>query len=126
LAKIVRHKLNQEVLDERAREDARKRGGADITHRGQQSAIRQADVDLDLIASHAIPPDEQAIAGEGVELRLRRLDLSGQSLRAVAEKLADEFTHREIAHLLNMPLSAVHKKVRQIKTILAARETDLG
>jgi DNA-directed RNA polymerase specialized sigma24 family protein len=126
LAKVVRHKLNQEVLDERAREDARKRGGAGITHRNQQSAVRQADVDLDSINSHALPPDQEVIANECIERRLTRLDLHDPSLRAVAVRLADEFTHREIAHLLNMPLSAVHEKVRQIKIILAARETDLG
>jgi DNA-directed RNA polymerase specialized sigma24 family protein len=124
LNKIVRHILNQEVLDERTRENARKRGGAGNGQHGARSAMRRADADLDAIDSHTPAPDEQAIAAESIELTLRRLDRHDPSLRAVAVKIAERFTHHEIAEHLKCPLWVVHAKVRSIKRILAFHEAD--
>jgi DNA-directed RNA polymerase specialized sigma24 family protein len=126
LCRVVRYKLNQEVLDERAREDARKRGGAGAGQRGQRPAMRQADADLDAIESHTPAPEEQMIAAESIERTLKRLDRHDPSLRAVAVKVLERFTHQEISEQLNHPVWVVHEKVRRIKMILASAAADRG
>jgi hypothetical protein len=87
---------------------------------------RHVDIDLDGIGSHALSPDEQLVAEDGLEWRLKRLDLRDPSLRAVAVKIAEGFTHREIAALLNQPPWVVHEKVRLIKTILGPPAVEPG
>ena len=123
-AKLVRHKLHQAVLHERAREGRRRRGGSGSANRHVVPAVRDLDADLEAIASHTPPPDEQLIADDGVERRLALLEVQDHSLRVVAEKKADGFTHRQIAAHLGLPLSAVNRMVRQIQAILGRRDPD--
>ena len=86
--KLLAHKLKQGVLDEREREEARKRGGA---------SLRRVDADLEAIDSHAVPSEELALAEERVEVWLPRLHRRDPVLRAIAVKKADGFNRREIA-----------------------------
>ena len=116
LEKLVSHKLNQKVLDERAREGRRKRGGPGARH---------LDADFEAIESHAPPPDEQVIAEDEVEWLLGELGLQDPSLRVVAVRKADGFTHSEIAAELGRPLSVLERQVRLIKAILGRLDTDL-
>jgi RNA polymerase sigma factor (sigma-70 family) len=118
--KILRHVLDQEVLDERAREGALKRRGgrSGTSQAGQASNTGTVDADFDVIDSHTLPADEQVIAQEEVDATLENLALLDPSLRAVAAKKAEGFTHREIAGLLGLPLSAVERRVRAIKAFL--------
>src|SRR5262249_31767589 len=70
--KLSRHKLDQEVLDERARQEARKRGGAGASaaRAGRAPIILHVDEDFDAVDPRAPSPDEHIIAQEEVERRL--------------------------------------------------------
>ena len=119
LMKLLRHLLNHQVLDERAREDAGKRGGRVACQDGAASAVRHLGADFDTIDVHAAPPDEQLIAAEEVERRLSRLAQHDSALRAIATRKADGFNHREIAVQLGLTVSTIEHRVQAIKTILA-------
>ncbi len=118
LVKLLRHTLDQEVLDERDREHTHKRGGAAMPEGVRASAARPVDAELEAIDSHARPPEEQVIAQDAVERLLWLLDAHDPSLRTVAKGIADGFTHREIAALLGLSLRAVDQRARRIKAIL--------
>jgi hypothetical protein len=67
LVKLVRHKLAQSVLHERARENTHKRYDPAAVQGDQTGALRQLDAEIEPIDPHALRPDEQAIANEAVE-----------------------------------------------------------
>ncbi len=113
--KLLAHKLKQGVLDEREREEARKRGGA---------SLRRVDADLEAIDSHAVPSEELALAEERVEVWLPRLHRRDPVLRAIAVKKADGFNRREIAAQLGLPERAVEYGTTLIKAILRSAESD--
>jgi DNA-directed RNA polymerase specialized sigma24 family protein len=126
VVRLFRHKLAHAVLRERARADARKRGGSGSAGWRVSRAARDSDVDLDAIGSHTPPPEEQAIVTEEVERRLTLLDQHNPGLRAVAVKKAEGFTHEEIAGQLGGSLSTVERQVRRIKAILEMHVSDPG
>jgi DNA-directed RNA polymerase specialized sigma24 family protein len=126
VVRLFRHKLAHAVLRERARAAARKRGGSGSAGWRVSRAARDPDVDLDAIGSDTPPPEVQAIVSEEVERRLTLLDQHNPSLRAVAVKKAEGFTHEEIAGQLGGSLSTVERQVRRIKAILEMHVSDPG
>jgi DNA-directed RNA polymerase specialized sigma24 family protein len=122
LLKLVRHKLAQEVLHELAREGRSKRGGGRATAscHTRTSSSRHLLRHLHAIDSCAAPVEEQAIAQEELAATLQLVGQDDPSLRAVATKKAEGFTHREIASVLGLPLWSVEQKVRVIKGIVAS------
>jgi RNA polymerase sigma factor (sigma-70 family) len=124
--KVFLRALEQEILDGRDRERARKRfGAATPADVARVWDVRHVEAEeLDRTDPHAPRPDDQVIAIDSVEQSLLLLDTHDPSLRAVAMWLADGCTHREIATRLGRSTFAVKRQVRRIKAILARLTRD--
>jgi DNA-directed RNA polymerase specialized sigma24 family protein len=120
LVKLVRHKLAQSVLHERARENAQKRRDPATVRGGRPEAVCHLDSEIEPVDRQALSPDEQAIADEVVECWLLLLDCHDPTLRAIATRKSDGFNHREIAAQLGVGLSTVEHRLRVIRTILVS------
>jgi RNA polymerase sigma factor (sigma-70 family) len=120
-AKLFLRKLNQKILDERARQRGQKVGVPGANDGDRPAAMHDLDDDLDAIDSPALPPDEQVMGNDRVEWMLGLLALEDPSLRLVAMRKAEGYTHEEIACLLGQSLSTIERRVRQVKAILEAR-----
>jgi RNA polymerase sigma factor (sigma-70 family) len=115
LVRLLIHKLKQEVLDEREREETLKRGGP--------KSYRDV-ADLEAIDSRTVSPEEQALGAETLEIWLMRLQKRDPVLRAIATKMSDGLSCREIAEGLGLPERAVEYDITVIKAILARRRCE--
>jgi DNA-directed RNA polymerase specialized sigma24 family protein len=119
LVRLLRRKLDQDILDERDREITSKRTGPGAVHDAHCSAGSRGDVELDAIDSHGHPADDVLTAEDEFQWMLGRLRALDPTLDLIASAIVDGLTHREIAAKLGQSIWAVERKVRLIKAVLS-------
>jgi RNA polymerase sigma factor (sigma-70 family) len=120
-AKLFLRMLNQKMLDERARQRGHKSGVPGANDGDRRAAMNDLDDDFDAVDSPAPSADEQVMGNDRVEWMLGLLAIEDPSLRLVAIKKVEGYTHEEIACLLGQSLSTVERRVHRVKVILKAR-----
>jgi DNA-directed RNA polymerase specialized sigma24 family protein len=124
LLRLARHKLRQELQHEREREQTLKRGGDGASRVVLKPVADDAASEIEIVNHGAATPDERAIAEDELERWLTRLDARDRTLRPIATAMAEGLTYQEMAVRLGLSPAAVDHKVRLIRAILSAWNTE--
>jgi DNA-directed RNA polymerase specialized sigma24 family protein len=118
--KSLASRLWECLLDERRRQRAHKRGWGMVVVPLQY----HPGAVLDPVDIHAHPPEEHLVAEDEAEWLLALLDRKDRSLRETADMRGQGLSIAEIASQLNVSISTVERRIRQIRTIWAPHVGD--
>ena len=100
--------LRHVILDERRRQNARKRA----------RRVSALDPALEVVDSQSVRPDEHVIGQHQVEWLLSLLNRAGPSLREIAVLKMQGFSNGEIASEQAVSINTIERKLREIRSIL--------